>query len=47
MRNLINLNVEKKTMLELRIKRRLKSLELASFSEYCDISSIIRDKRKR
>jgi chemotaxis protein methyltransferase CheR len=32
----INLNVEKKTMLELRIKRRLKSLELASFSEYCE-----------
>jgi chemotaxis protein methyltransferase CheR len=32
----INLNDDKKTMLELRIKRRLKSLELTSFSEYCE-----------
>jgi chemotaxis protein methyltransferase CheR len=32
----INLNVDKKTMLELRIKRRLKSLELTSFSDYCE-----------
>jgi chemotaxis protein methyltransferase CheR len=32
----INLNVDKKTMLELRIKRRLKHLNLASFSEYCE-----------
>jgi chemotaxis protein methyltransferase CheR len=32
----INLNVDKKTMLELRIKRRLKSLNLNSFSEYCE-----------
>jgi len=32
----INLNVDKKTMLELRIKRRLKSLNLTSFSEYCE-----------
>ena len=32
----INLNMDKKTMLELRIKRRLKSLNLTSFSEYCE-----------
>jgi len=32
----INLNVDKKTMLELRIKRRLKSLEFTSFSQYCE-----------
>jgi chemotaxis protein methyltransferase CheR len=32
----INLSVEKKTMLELRIKRRLKDLNLGSFSEYCE-----------
>jgi chemotaxis protein methyltransferase CheR len=32
----INLSVEKKTMLELRIKRRLKDLNLTSFSEYCE-----------
>jgi chemotaxis protein methyltransferase CheR len=32
----INLNDDKKTMLELRIKRRLKSLELTSFSDYCE-----------
>jgi chemotaxis protein methyltransferase CheR len=32
----INLNVDKKTMLELRIKRRLKILELTSFSDYCE-----------
>jgi len=31
----INLNAEKKTMLELRIKWRLKKLKLTSFSEYC------------
>jgi chemotaxis protein methyltransferase CheR len=33
----INLNEEKKTMLELRIKRRLRALDLTSFSEYCDL----------
>ena len=32
----ISLNAEKKTMLELRIKRRLRSLNLNSFGEYCD-----------
>ena len=32
----INLSADKKTMLELRIKRRLRSLELNSFAEYCD-----------
>jgi chemotaxis protein methyltransferase CheR len=32
----INLNEEKKTMLELRVKRRLKSLNLDSFSGYCE-----------
>jgi chemotaxis protein methyltransferase CheR len=32
----INLNADKKAMLELRIKRRLKSLELTSFSDYCE-----------
>lgn len=32
----INLNAEKKTMLELRIKRRLKVLQLDSFRVYCD-----------
>jgi chemotaxis protein methyltransferase CheR len=32
----INLNADKKVMLELRIKRRLKSLELTSFSDYCE-----------
>jgi chemotaxis protein methyltransferase CheR len=32
----INLNTDKKTMLELRIKRRLKSLNLTSFSAYCE-----------
>jgi len=32
----INLNADKKTMLELRIKRRLKNLNLTSFSEYCE-----------
>lgn len=31
----INLSVEKKTMLELRIKRRLRTLNLTSFPEYC------------
>lgn len=32
----ICLNDDKKTMLELRVKRRLRSLNLASTSEYCD-----------
>ncbi len=32
----ICLGTEKKTMLEARIKRRLKSLDLTSYSEYCD-----------
>lgn len=32
----IVLNMEKKTMLELRIKRRLRSLSLSSFGHYCD-----------
>jgi chemotaxis protein methyltransferase CheR len=32
----INLGTEKKTMLEGRIKRRLKALDLHSYSEYCD-----------
>lgn len=32
----INLNADKKTMLELRVKRRLRSLQLDSFGEYCD-----------
>ena len=32
----INLNADKKTMLELRIKRRLRSLNLNSFGQYCD-----------
>jgi chemotaxis protein methyltransferase CheR len=32
----INLNADKKTMLELRIKRRLKHLNLASFTGYCE-----------
>jgi len=31
----IHLNAEKKTMLEARIRRRLKALSIASFSEYC------------
>jgi len=31
----INLNVDKKTMLELRIRQRLRSLSLDSYSEYC------------
>ena len=33
----INLNEDKKTMLELRIKRRLRALSLTSFSAYCDL----------
>jgi chemotaxis protein methyltransferase CheR len=33
----INLNAEKQTMLELRIKRRLRALSLTSFSAYCDL----------
>lgn len=32
----ITLSTDKKTMLELRIKRRLRSLELESYSQYCD-----------
>ncbi len=32
----ITLSPDKKTMLELRIKRRLRSLDLDSFSQYCD-----------
>jgi chemotaxis protein methyltransferase CheR len=32
----ITLSPDKKTMLELRIKRRLRSLELDSYSQYCD-----------
>ena len=32
----INLNSDKKTMMEIRIKRRLHSLDIASFVEYCD-----------
>jgi chemotaxis protein methyltransferase CheR len=31
----INLNADKKTMLELRIKRRLRNLNLRSFGQYC------------
>ena len=32
----INLGSDKKTMLELRIKRRLRSLNLTSYAQYCD-----------
>ena len=32
----INLGAEKQTMLEARIKRRLKALELASYKDYCE-----------
>ena len=32
----IRLGAEKKTMLEVRIKRRLKALELISYTQYCD-----------
>jgi len=32
----INLNTDKKTMLEQRVKRRLRSLHLASFGDYCN-----------
>jgi len=32
----INLGIEKKTMLEIRVKRRLKALHLSSFKEYCE-----------
>lgn len=32
----ISLNADKKTMLELRVKRRLRSLHLDSFAEYCE-----------
>jgi chemotaxis protein methyltransferase CheR len=33
----INLSSDKKTMMEIRIKRRLHSLRIASFPEYCDL----------
>ncbi len=32
----INLNSDKKTMMEIRLKRRLRSLDLSSLGEYCD-----------
>jgi chemotaxis protein methyltransferase CheR len=32
----ISLNSEKRTMLEIRLKRRLRSLDLSSYREYCD-----------
>jgi len=32
----INLNHEKKTMMEIRLKRRIQSLKLAGFGEYCE-----------
>ena len=32
----INLSSDKRTMMEIRIKRRLRSLEIASFHEYCE-----------
>jgi chemotaxis protein methyltransferase CheR len=32
----INLSPDKKTMMEIRVKRRLHSLNIASFGEYCD-----------
>src|ERR1041385_398830 len=32
----IALNSEKKTMMEIRLKRRLRSLDISSFAEYCD-----------
>jgi chemotaxis protein methyltransferase CheR len=32
----ISLNSEKRTMLEIRLKRRLRSLEFSSYSEYCN-----------
>jgi chemotaxis protein methyltransferase CheR len=32
----IHLGTDKKTMLEVRIKRRLKDLSLSSYSDYCD-----------
>jgi len=32
----INLNSDKKTMMEIRLKRRLRSLDVASYGEYCD-----------
>jgi chemotaxis protein methyltransferase CheR len=31
----INLNAEKRTMLEIRLKRRLRSLEFSSYAQYC------------
>jgi len=31
----INLNAEKKTMVEIRIRRRLRDLEISSFADYC------------
>jgi chemotaxis protein methyltransferase CheR len=33
----INLSGEKKTMMEIRLKRRLRSLDISSFREYCDL----------
>src|SRR5579862_5642415 len=32
----INLSVDKKTMMEIRLRRRLQKLELSSLGEYCD-----------
>jgi chemotaxis protein methyltransferase CheR len=32
----INLNAEKKIMIEIRLRQRLRSLEMSSYSEYCD-----------
>src|SRR5437868_4778061 len=32
----ISLNREKKTMLEVRVRRRLRTLNLSSYTEYCD-----------
>src|ERR1039457_2345891 len=32
----INLSADKKTMMEIRIKRRLQNLNIATFGEYCD-----------
>ena len=32
----ISLDADKKTMMEIRIKRRLRSLDISSFGEYCD-----------
>ena len=32
----INLSTDKKTMMEIRLRRRLRSLDISSFGEYCD-----------